>query len=441
MTFAIIVIPDSQVLALRAEYNQYYFMMADWIVAQKSNLNIQAVLHVGDITHSNTVAQWEVASAALNQIKDAGIPFIPCRGNHDDIAAYNQYFGYGTFQDFISVGKYSDTDACNYYVELEIEGEPYLIFSIDFGPSDEVMEWVSSEIHDHPAHHVMLVTHSYMYPDGTRTSPDDPGNPELYYDPSANTGEEMWSGYLQQHPNIEAVFSGHHDLVEKYVYRLDFNAGNRVVFQAYQNWQGVLYGGNGRVCVYQITPHIDPATGDDWYDLTMRVYDTVLGQYVPEYDLQVKYGSILSWYIGDMRQFSVSRFSRPGTQVRQVSVAIAKATVNATRLFTAAPRFVEVEVLGGALTAQAYLLDIPPDQVAGARRFGLSRFTSLGTLQSRHMAVEGAEVSIAATRDPLVAADRHAEVDVLGGYLAGRSYAVPDVSGGVVVVFEEVYPI
>ena len=75
------------------------------------------------------------------------------------------------------------------------------------------------------------------------------------------------------------------------------------------------------------------------------------------------------------------------------------------------------------------------------KRFTFSPFSCLGTRQSRHGVIEGAEGTIAATRDPLVAADRHAEVDVLGGYLAGRSYAVPDVSGGVVVVFEEVYPI
>jgi len=37
--------------------------------------------------------------------------------------------------------------------------------------------------------------------------------------------------------------------------------------------------------------------------------------------------------------------------------------------------------------------------VPGARRFGLSRFSIPGTLQSRHMAVEGAEGTIAATRD------------------------------------------
>lgn len=75
------------------------------------------------------------------------------------------------------------------------------------------------------------------------------------------------------------------------------------------------------------------------------------------------------------------------------------------------------------------------------RRYTLAGFATLGTLQSRHVAVEGAEGTIAATRDPLVAATRHAEVDVLGGYLGARSYAVPDVSGGVSITFEEVYPV
>ena len=94
---------------------------------------------------------------------------------------------------------------------------------------------------------------------------------------------------------------------------------------------------------------------------------------------------------------------------------------------------------GGALGAQAYLVYFrrTGSWDAGSR----SRFSIPGTLQSRHMAVEGAEGAIAATRDPLVAAARHAEVDVLGGYLGARSYAVPDVSGGVSVAFEEVYPI
>jgi hypothetical protein len=60
---------------------------------------------------------------------------------------------------------------------------------------------------------------------------------------------------------------------------------------------------------------------------------------------------------------------------------------------------------------------------------------------ARHGAIAGAEGTIAATRDPLVAAARHAEVDVLGGCLGARSYGVPDVSGGVAAMFKVVYPI
>jgi hypothetical protein len=102
--------------------------------------------------------------------------------------------------------------------------------------------------------------------------------------------------------------------------------------------------------------------------------------------------------------------------------------------------------------------------VSGARRFGLIQFSAPGTLQSRASAVTGDEGSLTAkgviymrrftlskfsslgvplifSRTPLVAADRNAAIAGLGGYLAGRSYAVPDVTGGISVTFEEVYPI
>ena len=166
-----------------------------------------------------------------------------------------------------------------------------------------------------------------------------------------------------------------------------------------------------------------------------------------------------------MMRYTLAGFATLGTlQSRVVEVAGESATVDATRSFVAAPRAVTVEIpLEVLLDAQAYRVADPSYLVPGARRFGLSRFSILGTLQSRHGAIEGAEGAIAATRVPLVAAARHgaiegaegtiaatrvlvaaarhAEVDVLGGCLAGRSYAVPDVSGGVAVTFAEVYPI
>ncbi len=164
-----------------------------------------------------------------------------------------------------------------------------------------------------------------------------------------------------------------------------------------------------------------------------------------------------------MMRYTLAGFTTLGTlQSRAVEVAGESATVDATRSFAAADRIAEVEApLEVWLDAQAYLVAAPSYLVPGMRRFGLSRFTTLGTLQSRasavtgdegtlvstrtpfvaaarHVAVEGVEGTLAATRDPLVAATRHAEIDVLGGYQAGNSYALPDVSGGVSVMFEGV---
>jgi len=291
VTFRIIVIPDTQYLVATtspAEWNAHYYAMADWIVAHKTDLNIQAVLHVGDLVHNNTRGEWEVASDALNRIKSAGIPFIPCRGNHDGQALYNEFFGYAALQAFSYVGKYSETDACNYSAELEIAGEPYLFISIDFGPTDAVMAWVSNEIQNHPDHHIMIVTHSYLYIDGTRVSPGDEHNPKSYLGDSVNDGEDMWQDYLKQHPNVECIFSGHH-LGGNFSQRVDLNEGGRTVYQSFQNWQHNVQGGNGRVCVYGITPRNLP---NDRADLTVQVYDPVLGQYLPEYETASAYGNV-----------------------------------------------------------------------------------------------------------------------------------------------------
>jgi len=144
-----------------------------------------------------------------------------------------------------------------------------------------------------------------------------------------------------------------------------------------------------------------------------------------------------------MMRYTLAGFATLGTrQSRVVEVAGESATVDATRSFAATPRTVAVEApLEVLLDAQAYLVAAPSYLVPGARRFGLIQFSAPGSLQSRPVSVEGAAATLAATRDPLVAADRLAAIAAAGGYLAGRSYAVPDVSGGVVVAFEEVYPI
>ena len=71
------------------------------------------------------------------------------------------------------------------------------------------------------------------------------------------------------------------------------------------------------------------------------------------------------------------------------------------------------------------------------RRFTFSPFSGPDILQSCPAGVEGTGAALDAERGILVAADRVAAIVGVGGYLAGRSYAMPDVTGGVDITFEE----
>ena len=117
-----------------------------------------------------------------------------------------------------------------------------------------------------------------------------------------------------------------------------------------------------------------------------------------------------------MRRFTISPFTGPGTrQTRHGVIEGEEGIIAATRdPLVAAARHGVIEGAEGIIAATRVLV-----------------------AATRHGVIEGAEGTIAATRDPLVAADRLAAIAGLGGYLAGRSYAVPDVSGGVSAMFKK----
>ncbi|MDR9817627.1 MAG: hypothetical protein RJR34_12865 [Candidatus Methanoculleus thermohydrogenotrophicum] len=125
----------------------------------------------------------------------------------------------------------------------------------------------------------------------------------------------------------------------------------------------------------------------------------------------------------------------------------AEGTIAATR-DRLSPPLATGRLRGTGSVAATRVLVTAARRVAGAgvgEPFAATRV--LPVTATLHGVIEGAGGTIAATQDPLVAVARHPPPppDVFRcaspRYLAGRSYAVPDVSGGVSVAFEEVYPI
>ena len=69
-------------------YPAIWEAMAQWVVDHQISNNIQGVIGVGDVTDLCTDADYTEALVGWNNIKTAGIPYVPIIGNHDyDVVA------------------------------------------------------------------------------------------------------------------------------------------------------------------------------------------------------------------------------------------------------------------------------------------------------------------------------------------------------------------
>src|SRR5919112_510441 len=79
--FTVIVLPDTQNYS--ANNPAIFNAQTQWIVDNASTLNIQFVLHEGDIVDlGEDAAQWKNADAAMKRL-DGKMPYVAVIGNHD----------------------------------------------------------------------------------------------------------------------------------------------------------------------------------------------------------------------------------------------------------------------------------------------------------------------------------------------------------------------
>lgn len=255
--FSFVIIPDTQYVS--ADHPETLNKMTRWIQRHIRDLNIRMILHVGDVVDQGAldVGQYQRHQAAFAPLYQTGCPLITAIGNHDydnllkenrASTLFNQYCGLSLIQHQPWFGgAYESDKAENLYGRLTIDSFPFLFLSLEFGPRDEVLDWANTVIEQHSDHRVILVTHSYMSPSGTRTKPGDRHNPKHYPGaPDANDGEDVWEKCVRRHPNLFAVFSGHH-IPDNVSYRVDLGDHGNPVFQSFQNWQYTENGGEGRI--------------------------------------------------------------------------------------------------------------------------------------------------------------------------------------------------
>ena len=236
----------------------------DWILANQESKKIAHVFGLGDITEdwntANKEQEWIRAHQYISKL-DGKLSYSLVRGNHDESKYFLKYFANETYMSQFD-GFIADGDIRNSYMLMTIGQTDYLFMTLDFGVSDEMIEWANEVILAHPNHKVIITTHGYQAFNEDRIDYDNVptsggmgsqndvdtnvGNNNRGY----NNGEQVWDKLISKHPNIFLVMCGHTPFEDVVLLQTEGDHGNvvnQMVIDA--QWMDPQKGGVGMVCM------------------------------------------------------------------------------------------------------------------------------------------------------------------------------------------------
>ena len=218
------VLPDTQKYAELAP-ETFAAETALFVSSLDEGYDIGVVLHVGDIVERNTPEQWQVAQDAMLRLAPA-IPFVLAVGNPDmgeggsarDRSTWlNEFFAPSDFPLLAADGFFEPGRLENTFHTMDRRGERWLFLSLEFGPRADVLAWAEGVLRAHPDYRTVLITHAYLYFDGTRY--DAATADRQMWDPSeygvadlpggAAQAEEVFQRLVRPFGQVELVLCGH----------------------------------------------------------------------------------------------------------------------------------------------------------------------------------------------------------------------------------------
>ena len=236
--YSFCVVGDTQVITER--YPDKLAGIYDWILENMEEKKIEFVFGLGDIVQYGTDAEWDLAKDAISRL-DGKIPYSLVRGssNHDSPQGFNDRFGTEEYKSQFD-GLYDESRIENTYRTFRAGNVDYLFVTLEFGPSDQVLEWASNVISQYPHHRVIITTHMFLYHDGTTLDykDDAPAHKTEVGDGTTNNGDEIWEKLVSKHENIFMILCGH-DASSTIVMRQTAGDNGNIVTQMLINPQGV----------------------------------------------------------------------------------------------------------------------------------------------------------------------------------------------------------
>jgi hypothetical protein len=250
--FTVVLLPDTQFYS--EKYPETFVAQTMWIRERAKADNIKFVVCLGDIVQNAHVEdEWRRADEAA-RILDGVVPYSSVPGNHDlvvkdkvitrDSTLYNKYFGIERFRKEPFYGGHAGASNDNNYCTFRAADRDFLVLSLEFAPRDEMLDWAADICQKHPAHNVIVATHSYLNLQGRTTG-------QAKVDSSANSGQQMWDKLVSKQPNIFMVACGHVGGVNLLVNKND--AGGQVI-EILTDYQNLEKGGLGWLRTMKFVP-------------------------------------------------------------------------------------------------------------------------------------------------------------------------------------------
>jgi len=298
--FTIVVLPDTQ--GYTKDYPWLFDNQTQWVADNKEALNIVFVTQLGDLVNSyGNITQWEYANCSMSKL-DGNVPWGVLPGNHDgfygepnDLTNYGNYFGYERFSDKSWYGgAYKTGDNTNSYQLFSAGGDDYLIFHIQYKPSDDVLFWASNVIDQHPDSRVIVSTHDYIR---------GPYNP----DRRSDIGERIWYSLIKQHADqIFLVLCGHAGTQSS----ITDTVNGHVVYQLLSDYQNETNIESGWLRILEFCPAQDK--------IYVKTYSPYLNEYKtdPQSEFTLDY-NMTSASIAVFSNFTVSQlvFDQSSSQI------------------------------------------------------------------------------------------------------------------------------
>ncbi|POH60072.1 hypothetical protein CVS28_03715 [Arthrobacter glacialis] len=204
-------------------FRDVFRKMSSWVVSNADSRKVAYNSLTGDIIQ-NWIAgnsaeeranrEYAAARKIMSLINDANIPNGVLPGNHDnfwgrDNSKFNEYFPVEMYQDKEWYGEsWQKGDNAAHTDFFSHEGMDFMVLNLPYRSSAPQLAWASAQAAAHPAHNIIIATHSYLHTAGTRD------NIDARYTSSA---QETWDTVIAPHDNVFLVLGGHyHGVVTNY---------------------------------------------------------------------------------------------------------------------------------------------------------------------------------------------------------------------------------